>query len=158
MYPGVIEQIEGVKRVLKDVIRPALDSRYAEDVLHWSVRVLNHISNEVAVAHPLNLREAAAIRRLLMELLPELRRHAQSGALTPEIIAKISLLAMDGPLDPTNIIAAESHLNTLRDLAAQVARALAFHAEAEPVTQAFLVYVRELSDMNALAFGPKLYA
>lgn len=158
MYPSVVDQINGVKRVLKDIIRPALSSAYERDVLHWSVRVLNLVAEEAVMAHPLHVREAEAIVRLFERILPDLDRYAAEGGMAVAMVERVRSAIGDRPADLTDVAAAEARVNRLRDIAAELARTITFRDGGDTATKAFQNYVCELAEMNVKAFGLKTYA
>lgn len=157
MYPSVVDQINGVKRALKETIRPALKTGYERDVLHWSVRVLNLVAEEAVLAHPLNVREAAVLVELFDRILPDLETAAAAGAIPVDVVKRVRGASLEEPSDPTDVVAAEATVNRKRDVAAEVARALVFKAGLEAVTEAFQEYVRKLAAMNAGAFKMNTY-
>jgi hypothetical protein len=152
MYPTVSEQITALKRVLKDVVRPAISNEYAQNVLYFTVRMLNSLAVEVVAAHPANVREIALLSQLFRELLPELRHRGPQGDIDPSLLRELEELADVKLEDPADLEAAQRLVSRMRDAAAAVIRRLAFRPGADASSAAIRRYVEGLCDLQATLF------
>jgi hypothetical protein len=152
MDPTIAEQLAGLKRVIKDVVRPAVSSDYAESVLYFSVRLLNSLAIEADAAHPANVREIARLAQLFRELLPELRREAREPSIGGAVLKELEEFSEATLADPSDVHAAQRLVLCMREVAAQVIRLVAFSPEAAACTTAISRYVADLRDLQRELF------
>lgn len=151
MYPTALEQISGIKRVLKDVVRPAVSTDFADNVLYFTVRLLNNLAVEIVAAHPANIRESARLAQLFDELLPELTNGVRNGSFDGALLNDIEELRNMRLADASDLEEAQNLVTRMRAVAAKIISVLAF-GDSETSTRAIARYVRDLRDLRGTLF------
>jgi hypothetical protein len=144
VYPSLADQILGVNRVLKEIIRPSLNNDYAKDVLRWSVVTLNAVARDINSLHADQLWEVGALKSLLERVLEHLRSEAGSRLHSSDLVDCIRDQLEGAPAATSDTAALEAELGKLREMAAALAREFAFKKDAEFVTAELGGYVAAL--------------
>jgi hypothetical protein len=135
VHPTVAEQLAGIRRVLHEVVAPAVSGAYPAEMLRWSAEALGRLSRQDGLAETNLSWEAAATAALLARIaaLPGYER-APHADVDPAAGERLSAAAGLADLQ-AQALAARGRL-------AAVIRAAAFQPGAEALTRELMAHMR----------------
>ena len=114
MRPTVAEQLEGISRILAEVVAPEVTSAYPAEILRGAIGALNALGASWTKVPAFLAWDIGATANVLEAALPLLA--------TP--LADVVCETLAHPVDPTDWVALENRQNHVRDLLVQAMPAI----------------------------------
>lgn len=140
MRPSVTEQLNGLRRILDEVVAPELQDPYPADILAGVCATLETLAEGWARVPAFLLWDVAATSALLADL-----RQTAGPALEPELTTDIARLLDSPQPDASDVLALEAHHGQVRAALERAVPVIADRAELRELYTRLAALMRERS-------------